>query len=134
MNLRLVENNRDYYEVVRSLRTDPENTNGFLEQVQITPEQQIRYMEKYEKNYWICLLDESPVGFIGVVDSDIRLAVHPKFKNKGIGTFMMNELKKLNLDITSKVLLGNGPSQRIFEKCGFTLYKKDDKFKYYKLN
>ena len=51
MNLRLVENNRDYYEVVRSLRTDPENTNGFLEQVQITPEQQIRYMEKYEKNY-----------------------------------------------------------------------------------
>lgn len=133
MNLKLVENNKDYYEVIRNLRTDPNNTSGFLEQVQITPEQQIKYMEKYEKNYWVCLLDESPVGFVGVVDLDIRFAVDPKFKNKGIGTFMINELMKTNKNATSKVLLDNTPSQRIFEKCGFTLYKKDDKFKYYKL-
>jgi RimJ/RimL family protein N-acetyltransferase len=133
MNLKLVENNKDYYEVIRSLRTHPDNTNGFLEQVEITPEQQIKYMEKYEKNYWICLLNESPVGFVGVVESDIRLAVDPKFKNKGIGTFMINELKKINSNITSKVLLGNIPSQKVFEKCGFILYEKDDKFKYYKL-
>jgi RimJ/RimL family protein N-acetyltransferase len=133
MNLKLVENNKDYYEVIRSLRTHPDNTNGFLEQVEITHEQQIKYMEKYEKNYWICLLNESPVGFVGVVESDIRLAVDPEFKNKGIGTFMINELKKINCNITSKVLLDNTPSQKVFEKCGFTLYEKDDKFKYYKL-
>jgi RimJ/RimL family protein N-acetyltransferase len=133
MNLKLVENNKDYYEVIRSLRTHPDNTNGFLEQVEITHEQQIKYMEKYEKNYWICLLNELPVGFVGVVESDIRLAVNPKFKNKGIGTFMINELKKINRNITSKVLLNNTPSQKVFEKCGFTLYNKDDKFKYYKL-
>ena len=49
MELTLVENNKDYYEVIRLLRTDPNNTSGFLEQVEITPEQQLKYMEKYEK-------------------------------------------------------------------------------------
>jgi len=133
MELKLVENNKDYYEVIRLLRTDPNNTSGFLEQVEITPEQQLKYMEKYEKNYWICLMNNLPVGFIGVIDTDIRFAVNHNYKNMGIGSFMINEIKNKGIEVTSKVLLNNLPSQKVFEKCGFTLYKKDDKFKYYNL-
>lgn len=132
MNLKLVENNKEYYEIIRLLRTDPNNTQGFLEQVEITSEQQNKYMEKYEKNYWVCLLDNDPVGFVGVIDTDIRFAVYPNYKNKGIGTFMINELKRKKIDMTSKVLLSNPSSQKVFEKCGFELYKQDNKFKYYK--
>ena len=133
MELTLVENNKDYYEVIRLLRTDPNNTSGFLEQVEITPEQQSKYMEKYEKNYWICLIGNLPVGFIGVIDTDIRFAVNHNYKNMGIGSFMINEIKNKGIEVTSKVLLDNLPSQKVFEKCGFTFYKKDDKFKYYNL-
>jgi RimJ/RimL family protein N-acetyltransferase len=133
MELKLVENNKDYYEVIRLLRTDPNNTSGFLEQVEITPEQQLKYMEKYEKNYWICLMNNLPVGFIGVIDTDIRFAVNHNYKNMGIGSFMINEIKNKGIEVTSKVLIDNLPSQKVFEKCGFTLYKKDDKFKYYNL-
>jgi len=133
MELKLVENNKDYYEVIRLLRTDPNNTSAFLEQVEITPEQQLKYMEKYEKNYWICLMNNLPVGFIGVIDTDIRFAVNHNYKNMGIGSFMINEIKNKGIEVTSKVLIDNLPSQKVFEKCGFTLYKKDDKFKYYNL-
>ena len=76
-NLKLVENSLVYYEFIRQLRTHPENTKGFLEQVQITEDQQKSYMEKYEKNYWICLSGNTPVVFVGIVDNDIRLAVQP---------------------------------------------------------
>jgi RimJ/RimL family protein N-acetyltransferase len=132
-NLKLVENSLVYYEFIRQLRTHPENTKGFLEQVQITEDQQKSYMEKYEKNYWICLSGNTPVGFVGMVDNDIRLAVQPKSKGMGIGTFMIQELIKNHKDGTAKVLLDNLSSQKVFEKNNFTNYKSDEKFKYYKL-
>ena len=132
-NLKLVENSLIYYEFIRQLRTHPENTKGFLEQVQITEDQQKSYMEKYEKNYWICLSGNTPVGFVGMVDNDIRLAVQPNSKGMGIGTFMIQELIKNHKDGTVKVLLDNLSSQKVFEKNNFTNYKSDEKFKYYKL-
>jgi RimJ/RimL family protein N-acetyltransferase len=132
-NLKLVENSLVYYEFIRQLRTHPENTKGFLEQVQITEDQQKSYMEKYEKNYWICLSGNTPVGFVGMVDNDIRLAVQPNSKGMGIGTFMIQELIKNHKDGTAKVLLDNLSSQKVFEKNNFTNYKSDEKFKYYKL-
>jgi RimJ/RimL family protein N-acetyltransferase len=90
-------------------------------------------MEKYEKNYWICLSGNTPVGFVGIVDNDIRLAVQPNTKGLGIGTFMIQELIKNHKDGTAKVLLDNLSSQKVFEKNNFTNYKSDEKFKYYKL-
>jgi hypothetical protein len=37
VNLELVLNAPEYYEVIRELRTDPKNLHGFVEQVSITP-------------------------------------------------------------------------------------------------
>jgi GNAT superfamily N-acetyltransferase len=80
----------------------------------------------------ICLSGEEPVGFVGVVDNDVRFAVTPSMKNLGIGAFMINELKKINSNLLAKVLLDNKSSQKVFEKCGFFLEKEDKIFKYYK--
>jgi RimJ/RimL family protein N-acetyltransferase len=131
-NLKLIKNEQIYYDFIRVLRTHPENTKGFLEQVELTQSQQNDYMSKYSKNYWICLSGDTPVGFIGVVDEDIRLAVEPNFKNKGIGTFMVGEILKINKSVTAKVLLENISSQKTFEKNNFKNYKTDEIFKYYK--
>jgi RimJ/RimL family protein N-acetyltransferase len=133
MNLKLVQNEEKYFEFIRIMRTHPNNTDGFLEQVNITQEQQKKYMDKYKNNYWICLLESEPVGFVGEIDGDIRFAVKPEMKNKGIGKFMIDELLKITKNVYAKVLIGNISSQKVFEKCGFNLTKKDDKFLYYNL-
>lgn len=130
--LNLVENEEKFYEFIRILRTHKDNISGFIEKIEITPEQQQEYMIKYHKNYMICLDKENPVGFVGSVDNDIRFAVDPIEKNKGIGSFMIKEYSKKNPDSEAKVLLDNIPSQRVLEKCGYKKYKMDNIFKYYR--
>ena len=100
---KLINNSEKYYEFIRILRTHEENIHGFKEKVEITPEDQLKYMSKYGQNYHICLLGDTPVGFIGEVDSDIRLAVHPDYKRKGIGKFMLNELMDLKDEIQNVI-------------------------------
>ncbi len=133
MDLRLIENEEKYYDFIRILRTHQENTMGFLEQVEITSEQQFRYMEKYQKNYLICVNESViPVGWIGIVDNDIRLCVDPQFKGNGIGTFMLSSFIKLYPNGEAKVLIGNKASNKLFQSNGFKIYKHDEKFIYYK--
>jgi GNAT superfamily N-acetyltransferase len=132
-DLRLVSNEPKFYEFIRFLRTTDENIKGFINQSPINTLQQKKYMEKHEKDYFICLSGETPVGFGGIVDNDIRFAVSPHYKNKGVGTYIIKELSKVNKNITAKVLLNNIVSQKVFEKNNFFLYHQDSEFKYYKL-
>jgi GNAT superfamily N-acetyltransferase len=114
------------------LRTHEENTKGFLEQVTITPEDQIKYMGKYSTNYLICLDGDTPVGFIGEIDNDIRLAVHPDHKRKGIGKFMLNEFMKIKPNALAKVLWTNDACIFLFKSAGFIQYDKDNEFIYFR--
>lgn len=135
MVMRLIKNEEKYYEFIRIMRTHKENISGFLEQVEITPEQQKKYMEKYKNNYYICIDEnETPLGWIGEVDDDIRLCTDPNYKGKGIGVFMLNELHRLHPNAHAKVLIDNEASNKVFLKCGFELYKQDNNFKYYRKN
>lgn len=134
MALSLVKNNEKYYEFIRVLRTHEENTKGFLNQAEITPEHQAKYMEKYADNYFVCL-DENgePVGWVGAVDDDIRVCTHPDHKGKGVGKFMIMELMERFPKAHAKVILGNTRSDNLFLSCGFVRYKTDSNFNYYKL-
>jgi RimJ/RimL family protein N-acetyltransferase len=133
MNLKLVENNFQYYDFIRVLRTHPKNTHGFLEQVEITPIQQKKYMDKYSKNYFICLSENNePIGWVGEVDRDIRVCTHPDYKGKGVGKFMINELMKINPSAEAKVLINNDASIGLFISCGFLEVDRDDKYMYFK--
>lgn len=121
MKLEFVKNEEKYYEFIRLLRTDSRVISGFVEQVVITPEQQKLYMAKYKKCYYICLADGKPAGFIGEIDKDIRIAVLPEYQRKGIGTFMVMELLKINPDAYAKIKINNEISQKFFRKLGFEL-------------
>ena len=133
MELKIVENENKYYEFIRILRTHEKNSSGFLEQVQITPEQQEKYMENHKGEYYICL-DENdiPVGWVGSVKDDIRICTHPNFKGNGIGKYMLNELMVRVPTAHAKVLIGNTRSENLFLACNFEEYKVDEKYKYYK--
>ncbi len=119
--MELVECTQDYWEFVRVLRTHSENKNWFFSQTEITPEQQQEYMSKNSDKYKICLIENRPVGYIGLINNnEITYCVDPDVKGKGIGTFMVSELMKLNDNLTAFVFPQNTASNRVFEKLGFS--------------
>jgi len=130
MELKLVKNEEKYYEFIRLMRIHPENQKGFLEKVNITKEQQNDYMSKYGKYYYVCLENEIPLGYVGVVDNDIRICTDPSFQKKGIGLFMLNEIIKLYPKANAKILKNNIGSLKLFEKCGFTVINSDENLYY----
>ena len=112
-----------YWDFVRVLR----NTNtGFVEQVSITSEQQNKYMSKHSDNYKICLVNNVPAGFIGIVDNDIRFAVSDKFKNKGLGKWMLQEFPT-NENTVGKVKKDNLYSRKLFLSCNWKEISSNNK-------
>jgi RimJ/RimL family protein N-acetyltransferase len=127
---KLIKNEKRYYEFIRLLRTDSNNIDGFLEKVSITPQQQESYMEKYSACYFICLENDEPVGFIGVVDDDIRVCTHHLHKKRGVGHFMLKEITKMYPEAKAKILKENVASLKLFERCGYQIIGSDE-FLYY---
>ena len=107
-----VKNQEKYWEFIRQLRNDERVKGGFIKQDHIEKESHSKYMEKYGKNFYICLIEGSPAGYVG--------ATHPDYQGKGVGKFMINALMKLYPDSLAKVKIENKASLRLFEACGFT--------------
>ena len=116
VNKKLVNCTGGYWDFVRVLR----NKNvGFVETVSITSEQQNQYMKNHSNNYKICLVDDIPAGFIGIVDNDIRFAVSEEYKNNGLGKWMLQEFPTTKNTI-GKVKKDNLYSRQLFLSCNWT--------------
>jgi len=115
----IVECTEEYWEFVRKLRLDPRVADGFVKTTQITTEQQILYMNEYSSCYRICLLNDKPVGYVGVIDDDIRVCTHPDYQGKGIAKFMISKCKEIWPTSFAKVKVDNEASIKLFESCGF---------------
>ena len=76
-------------------------------------------MEANHKNYFVCLDQGGPVGFVGDIGGDIRIAVSPSHQNKGVGKFMLNSFLQSENSSVAKVKVENEASLRLFESCGF---------------
>ena len=114
----MVKNEDQYFDFIRRLRIDPDNIKGFLDQVYISPEQQKLYMSKYKDCFHVCLCNTIPVGYIGIVDNDIRICTRSDFKNKGVGTFMLTYVRDNFPMATGKILKNNLISKKLFDKVG----------------
>jgi ribosomal protein S18 acetylase RimI-like enzyme len=119
--IKIVDNEPKYWEFIRKLRLNPECKDGFIEQEKITPEQQIKYMQKRGNDFKICLVNGEPAGYMRVIDQDISIAVSPEYRKKGIGLFMINELMKEEPNAFAKIKTSNTASIKLFEKAGFKL-------------
>lgn len=117
--MKLVENEPKYYEFIRELRNNKDVKKGFIQQKHIDFTMHHEHMRKYAKNYWICLVDKKPAGYVGQISDDIRVATHPNYQGKGVGTFMISKLIDKFPDSVAKVKVENEASLRLFEKCGF---------------
>lgn len=119
--LKFVNNSTKYHEFIRGLRNDKRVKHNLIQQEHITERQQRRYMKKHGRKYCICLCDGKPAGYIGVIDDDIRIVVHPDFQNKGIGLFLVRNIMKKHRKLQAKIKVENRASIRLFEKAGFKL-------------
>lgn len=131
-SIKLISNQPKYFEFIRKLRNNSSVKGGFIDSVHIGRDEQIKYMAKYKNDYKICLLNDKPIGYIGVIDKDIRLAVLPSYQRKGAGFFMIKELLKKKRDLLAKIKISNLASQRLFEKAGFIFSHTDSGCRIYK--
>ena len=76
-------------------------------------------MKRYADNYRIALLGDTPVGFVGVIEGDIRVCTHPEYQGMGIGKFMIKKCIKIWPDAFAKIKIDNEASIKLFQACGF---------------
>lgn len=119
MVIELVDCSREYWEFVRNLRNDERVKDGFIETTVITSEQQERYMSTNESNYKVALFDGVPVGYVGVIDNDIRICTHPEYQKKGVAKFMLQQIIKEYPNSFGKVKVDNHASINLFKSLGF---------------
>ena len=115
----LAKNTKDYWDFILNLRNDPEVKKGFIQQGEISHQDHVVYMESYGNNFYICLDSEVPIGYIGVINNDIRVATHPDYQGKGVAKFMVTEVMKEHPKSFAKVKIENQASLKLFESCGF---------------
>lgn len=108
-----------FYEFVRDLRNNSEIKDNFITQDYITMESHNNYMNENAKSYFVCLRNGDPVGFIGVVANDIRIAVLPTQTRNGAGTFMLEKISEILPNPTAKIKIENEASLKLFESVGF---------------
>ena len=119
--MELVKNNYIYWEFIRRLRNFDGVRQGFIQQTIISPQDHENYMKKNSHFFYICVDKEAPIGYIGIIEKDIRVATHPDHQGKGVASFMVNEMMKSHPSALAKVKIENTASRKLFERCGFEI-------------
>ena len=116
---KLIKNTSDHWDFILELRNDPRVKKGFVQQEEISRQDHAVYMQAFGGNFYICFDNQKPIGYIGVISNDIRVATHPDYQGRGAAKFMVNEAMKVHPQAFAKVKIGNEASLRLFEGCGF---------------
>ena len=117
--IKIVKNEKKYWNFIRNLRQNDQVSSGFIKQEIITDEAQKKYMSKNCDYFHIALYKEKPAGYVGVIENDIRVATHPDFQKLGIASAMIEYIMTRYPDAFAKVKVENEASRKLFEKCGF---------------
>lgn len=109
----------DWYEWSDILEIRNLTSHGFGNTCEIDKETHFYFMKKYYMDYIVAELEGKIVGFGGVIDGDIRVAVHPDHQGLGIGKDIIYNLSLKYPNAFAKVKLDNEASLKLFESCGF---------------
>jgi GNAT superfamily N-acetyltransferase len=86
------------------------------------------FMTHNADDYFICVnADRTPVGFVGVVCNDIRIAVHPDHQGRGYARYMLETIKVVYPEAHAKIFVKNIASRKLFESVGIPITLIPDK-------
>lgn len=119
MELSFIEAAPQDWEFIRQLRNL--TREGFFSQAEVTPPEHRAFMSKHGYNYFIATVEGHKVGFIGEVKGDVRLAVAPEYRGRGIATRMLGFFGEVcgNAVLTAQVKKENIASIKAFLKSGW---------------
>ena len=113
----IVKATEEYWPFILKLRTDLKE--GFIKQGPISVHEHYDYMMRYASCYWVQLLDDTPVGFVGVIDGDIRYAVDRAYQGRGYGTKLLKWVHNEHPYAEGLIKAENVSSIKAFENAGF---------------
>jgi len=117
--MELVKCSKQYWEFVRTLRNDKRVLEGFIQSTYITKKMQLKYMKENSQYFRVAIINNNPVGYIGVIKDDIRVCTHPDYQGRGVGKFMINKCMEIWPSAFAKIKISNKASLKLFESCGF---------------
>ncbi len=89
----------------------------------------MKYFEKYLKNILISVEKERIIGFLVFKnDSITSIAIHPKFRKKGVGKKLIEELMKKHKIIKLRTREKNRKAIDFFNNIGFKEKRKIEKY------
>lgn len=65
------------------------------------------------------------------------IAVHPDYRNKGVASKIINDYVERAKENKKRIIIKtykDNPAQRLYMRCGFNIYKKDDTHIYLDIN
>jgi len=72
--------------------------------------------------------DSVACGDIRIKDGEVAIKIHEDYRGKGISTQVLkNVCEKFDV-LTAKIVDGNVPSMRLFQKCGFKVVDHKDNY------
>lgn len=115
--MHLVKCQEKYWDFVLFLRNDLREF--FFTKEEISKDKHRSFMEENNDSYFICLSkDGEPMGWVGVVENDVRVAVHPNYQKQGVGKFMLSFIKEEYPYATAKISRNNKASLNLFNSAG----------------
>lgn len=109
--------NNIFYDEILKIRNITKNSFG--NNNEIDKYTHYKFMNKHWYNYYVAMWDGKVVGFGGVVDDDIRVAVDPNHQKKGIAKNIITRIVKDFPQGYATIKADNFASQKLFESCGF---------------
>jgi ribosomal protein S18 acetylase RimI-like enzyme len=117
----MVKCEEKYWPFVLKLRNN--FRHSFFSQGIISYKVHEKFMRKWSDNYFVCISQdgETKLGWVGVVDNDIRIAVAPEFQKQGVGKFMLQYIKDKYPKAISQIASSNVASMKLFESVGILI-------------
>tara|TARA_Y100000310_G_C20687695_1_gene820152 strand:- start:2125 stop:3321 length:1197 start_codon:yes stop_codon:yes gene_type:complete len=130
----VVDCKEEHWDVILELRNDPIVKRGFIQQDKISKLDHYNFMKKNSENYIVCLRDDRFLGFAGVVDNDIRVAVKSALQGQGCGKYLIKKIIDKFPNSCAKIKKENISSIKIFEANGFSEVSRDETMVYMQKN
>jgi len=121
---------RQDWDFIYDLRTNPSSKNNFYTKKSFSKEEHYSYLSKREQSsnffHWMIVSENQNIGYIRIFDNDISIMVSKQYQNKGIGSqaleLVEKEAKLLGMNkLVGRVMLNNKSSKKIFEKHGYKI-------------